>query len=155
MLFLHKHSGDSDGALEGAEIAEIAEHLRSIEATPSTLLPDDSAARAALMLLAAAGFECYAYASGGATFGTWCVWLDELARVREDRNGRVPVTEWAVSWRELVAQAVKGHFIGKADEAGGTTPDGIARLAARIDRTLPLPDDDDGPDDDGSDGGAK
>jgi hypothetical protein len=117
MPFQHKHSGGNDGDdTDSLDAAEIVHNLTSIEAIPTYLLPDDSAARSALVLLAAAGYDCYAYASGGELTGTWCVWLGELARTREDRNGRVPATEWAEQWRDLLAQAYKGRHAVATDD---------------------------------------
>jgi hypothetical protein len=87
---------------------EIEEHLDSIDHVPAEILPDDSLARSALRLLAAAGRDVYCYASGGATTGRWCVWLGGLADVRPDHEGRVPLAEWVTNWRELLAESEGG-----------------------------------------------
>lgn len=120
----HKPSDGNDGdgedgdSLPSLDAVEIVHNLTSIEAIPTTMLPDDSAARTALVLLAAAGYDCYAYASGGEITGMWCVWITELARTRPDRNGRVPVAEWAEQWHELVAQAHTGRHRSGDDDGG-------------------------------------
>jgi hypothetical protein len=58
-----------------------------------------------LLDLAGAGRDCYCYASGGEQSGIWCVWLGDLADVRSDRNGRVPLTDaWMPHWREFLAE---------------------------------------------------
>jgi hypothetical protein len=90
--------------------AEIEEHLASIDHVPAALLPADSLARSALRLLAAAGRDAYCYCSGGESLGTWCVWLGDLATVRSDKDGRVPVGEWRVSWRALLAEMLPAMF---------------------------------------------
>jgi hypothetical protein len=55
-----------------------------------------------------AGFDCYCYASGGETLGTWCVWLQPLADAHPlAHDGRVPLTQWCAQWRELLAEAGK------------------------------------------------
>src|SRR5258706_12688401 len=87
---------------------EIEEHLDSIDHVPATTLANDSLARSALRLLAAAGRDCYCYASGGETTGRWCVWLGGLANVRPDHDGRGPLTEWATNWSALLAEAEGG-----------------------------------------------
>src|SRR5260221_13949801 len=89
--------------------AEIEEHLESIRQVPTAILPDDSLARSALHLLAAAGRDCYVYCSGGETTGRWCVWLGGLADVRSDHNGRVPLAEWVTGWCALLAEAEEGY----------------------------------------------
>src|SRR5712691_3751385 len=81
---------------------EIEEHLDSIDRVPAAILLDDSLSRSALRLLAAAGRDCYAYRSGGETTGRWCVWFGDLAAVRADKDGRVPLAELATSWRALL-----------------------------------------------------
>lgn len=82
---------------------EAAENVASVARVPRRILPD-GAARDALTAIAAAGYDCRCYASGGEAIGVWCLWSDELARVRSDRDGRVALAEWRTHWRELVAE---------------------------------------------------
>lgn len=83
---------------------EAAENVQSVRRVPRSMLPDGPA-RDALLALAAAGRDCYCYASGGETSGTWCVWLGDLADARRpERNGRVPLIEWGARWRELLVE---------------------------------------------------
>lgn len=83
---------------------EAAENVASVRRVPRTVLPPGPA-RDALTAIAAAGYDCYAYASGGESIGTWCAWLGPLADARRpERNGRVPLAEWCARWRELVAE---------------------------------------------------
>ncbi len=88
---------------------EVLEHFESIAAVPLEILPDDLS-RSVLRLLVAAGRDVYAYASGGETTGTWCAWIGPLADVRPDHNGRVPLTEWVTSWRQLVDEMWPAMF---------------------------------------------
>ncbi len=84
---------------------EIEGNLESIEHVPRRILPE-GAARDALLALTQRGEDVYVYASGGEELGTWCVWIEALARVRRPEcNGRVALTEWVTSWHELVAEA--------------------------------------------------
>jgi hypothetical protein len=92
---------------------EITEHLESIRSVPLALLPD-TMARVMLRLLAAAGRDIYCYCSGGEATGTWCVWLGDLADVRADKDGRVPVVEWVTRWRELLDAMLPSMFADPA-----------------------------------------
>ncbi len=84
---------------------EIERNVESIEAVPLAVLPAGPA-RDALLAIARRGRDCYAYASGGAELGTWCVWLEDLANARKpERNGRVQIAEWVTSWQALIAEA--------------------------------------------------
>jgi hypothetical protein len=38
------------------------------------------------------------------------VWLGDLAAVRSDKDGRVPIVEWRVSWRALLAEMLPAMF---------------------------------------------
>jgi hypothetical protein len=97
---------------------EIEEHLQSIDRVPPAILPADSVARSALVMLAAAGRDVYAYASGGETYGTWVAWLGDLADVRPDHDGRVTLAEWVTSWRTLLDSMLPAVF-ADADPEGG------------------------------------
>lgn len=83
---------------------EVLANLASIERVPAARWTPGSPARCALILLAGAGTDTYCYASGGELTGVWCVWLGDLARVRSDHNGRVPLATWCSSWRELLRE---------------------------------------------------
>jgi hypothetical protein len=84
--------------------AEATANAASIERVPPAVLPR-GLARTTVLDLARACRECSCYASVGEQSGTWCVWLGDLANVRSDRNGRVPLTdEWVPRWRELLAE---------------------------------------------------
>ncbi|HEV2457913.1 MAG TPA: hypothetical protein VGS80_06075 [Ktedonobacterales bacterium] len=76
----------------------------SIACVPLAILPSGPA-RTTLLDLALAGRDCSCYASGGEQTGTWCVWLGDLADVRTDKNGWVPLTnEWVPRWSKLLAE---------------------------------------------------
>lgn len=85
--------------------AEAAENTESVRRVPRSVLPVGPA-RDALVRLATSGRDCSCYASGGEILGIWCVWLGDLAEARRytGRDGRVPLSEWATRWRELVTE---------------------------------------------------
>jgi hypothetical protein len=97
---------------------EIEEHLTSIRRVPAAILPDDSLARSALIILAAAGRDVYCYASGGERTGTWVAWFGDLADMRSDHNGRVLLTEWITNWRELLDAMLPVIFPDAGPEGG-------------------------------------
>jgi hypothetical protein len=88
-----------------ADLDIAAEHVASTERVPLDILPPGPACDT-LLRLATEGRDCYAYASGGGELtGTWCARLSDLADVREERDGRVPLAkEWVPNFRALLAE---------------------------------------------------
>lgn len=105
---------------------ETAERVASVRRAPRRILPRGPA-REALIAIAAAGYDCYAYASGGAVIGTWCAWFGPLADARRpERNGRVTLAEWHARWREMVAEMGLRDVVG-LERDDGTSQDGSAK----------------------------
>lgn len=100
------------------------ENIASLHAVPAAVLPPGSRPWCALLALAAAGLDVYAYASGGPTTGVWCIWLGSLAAVRADHNGRVTVAEFVSrTWQlldEMGPDAAFAHLLVAELQARGT-----------------------------------
>jgi hypothetical protein len=86
--------------------AEIKGNVEAIKHVPRAVLPDGEA-RDTLMALARQGEDLYVYQAASLRGnGVWNVWIESLARRRRPEcNGRVALSEWCTSWRELVAEA--------------------------------------------------
>lgn len=95
---------------------DIRKCVASVESVPPAIVPPGSQYRADLMQLAAAGrVECYA--SGGETYGTWCMWSDDLAAITSGRNGRLALAD--AETPGIVAQLVEIFLDYVPPQTGG------------------------------------
>ena len=100
-----------DDVLAAARAADIAAHVASIRAIPDSELPDADA-RAALLALAEAGHECYAYQP--LCSDAYTIWL----RPRWPyEDGRMSPSEWISRYRASLADAA----LDALDAPGGQT----------------------------------
>lgn len=81
-----------------ADLSEAQQNAASVWDSP---LPEGPA-QLCLIALALTGHDTYVYES--AARGRWYVWLGDLADVRQDKNGRVPLDEWQERYADLLAE---------------------------------------------------
>ncbi|HEU5343161.1 MAG TPA: hypothetical protein VFU60_02345 [Ktedonobacterales bacterium] len=85
-----------------ARAAEIAENVESLRAIPEQELPDADA-RAALIALAEAGHEVYAYTPLG--YAAHVIWLRPAY---PSQDGRMTPAEWIARYRATLAAETQG-----------------------------------------------
>jgi hypothetical protein len=86
---------------------DLEHDLKSIGRIPEQLLT--GLARETLIVLAHRG-QVYAYQPAGKERSDfWNLWIDELAKRRFEREGRVPLTEWNANYKALFHEATRGN----------------------------------------------
>ena len=88
-------------------LSERERNALSVFDVPPDVLPD-GIAQLLLLGLIAAGRDVYCYHAGPDDGGVFNVWLQPLADVRPDHDGRVPVAVWLAHWPELLREFYPG-----------------------------------------------
>ena len=90
-----------------ADLTEAQQNAASVWDCP---LPEGPA-QLVLIALCLTSHDCYVYHSAAG----WNVWLGELAHVRPDKEGRVPLTEWEQRYAAILAEFYRPAKGGTAD----------------------------------------